>query len=260
MKITNLSENLFRLRKKRGLSQEEFAEHIHISRQAVSKWERGEAYPDTENLIEIAAFYGVTLDELVNAEIDADTREEEKASERACGSGPSWSITVGAAEDSDASANATLDTDTEDPKKGKKKHRIAVKGEIRFDWSDLPYPIIVTVAYLLLGFLTPHGWAIWWTLYVTVPVYYSLVQCIKRRRFCPFAYPVFIAFLYLLVGMAFGIWHPTWIIFVTIPIYYSIASAIDRRLIAKYGKDPEDDEDDDFDEEDDFDVDEDCDE
>ena len=137
MKITNLSENLFRLRKKRGLSQEEFAEHIHISRQAVSKWERGEAYPDTENLIEIAAFYGVTLDELVNAEM-ADTREEEKAGERACGSGPSWSITVGPAEDSEAGATATLDTDAEEPKGGKKKHGIAVKGEIRFDWSDLP--------------------------------------------------------------------------------------------------------------------------
>lgn len=252
MKITNLSENLFRLRKRRGLSQEEFAEHIHISRQAVSKWERGEAYPDTENLIEIAAFYGVTLDELVNAEIDADPREDARVGERAHKSGPSWSITVGAAED-DASADTPDDTDTEEAKTDKEKHGIAVKGEIRFDWSDLPYPIIVTVAYLLLGFLTPHGWAIWWTLYVTVPVYYSLVECIKRRRFGPFAYPVFIAFLYLLVGMAFGIWHPTWIIFVTVPIYYSVASAIDRRLIAKYGKDPEDDED----EDDDFDVDED---
>ena len=66
MKSINLGNNLYNLRKKRGLSQEEFAEKIHISRQAVSKWERGEAFPDIENLIEIAEFYGVTIDELVN--------------------------------------------------------------------------------------------------------------------------------------------------------------------------------------------------
>ena len=66
MKNINLGNNLYNLRKKSGLSQEEFAEKLHISRQAVSKWERGEAFPDTENLIEIAEFYGVTIDELVN--------------------------------------------------------------------------------------------------------------------------------------------------------------------------------------------------
>ncbi len=248
MKITNLSENLFKLRKRRGLSQEEFAEHIHISRQAVSKWERGEAYPDTENLIEIAAFYGVTLDELVNAEIDPDVREDGAKGERAYKPSPSWSLTVSTEEESEAGEDATEKPDGDKGTEGKKKHGIAVKGEVHFDWSDLPYPIIVTVAYLLLGFLTPNGWAIWWTLYVTVPVYYSVVECIKRRRFGQFAYPVFIAFLYLLVGMAYGIWHPTWIIFVTVPIYYSISSAIDRRLIAKYGRTPEDDEDEDEDE------------
>lgn len=56
------------LRKKNGYSQEELAEKIGISRQAVSKWERAEASPDTDNLILLARLYGVTLDELLRTE------------------------------------------------------------------------------------------------------------------------------------------------------------------------------------------------
>ncbi len=53
-------------RKQRGLSQEELAAQIGVSRQAVSKWERAEASPDTDNLIQLAKIYQVTLDELLN--------------------------------------------------------------------------------------------------------------------------------------------------------------------------------------------------
>lgn len=56
------------LRKKNGYSQEELAEKIGISRQAVSKWERAEASPDTDNLILLARLYGVTLDELLKTD------------------------------------------------------------------------------------------------------------------------------------------------------------------------------------------------
>ena len=56
------------LRKKNNLSQEELAEKIGISRQAVSKWERAEASPDTDNLILLAKLYGVTLDDLLKTE------------------------------------------------------------------------------------------------------------------------------------------------------------------------------------------------
>lgn len=55
-------------RKKNKYSQEELAEKIGVSRQAVSKWERAEASPDTDNLIMLAKIYGVTLDELINSD------------------------------------------------------------------------------------------------------------------------------------------------------------------------------------------------
>lgn len=61
------ANRLYELRKKNGLSQEELADKLGISRQAVSKWERAEASPDTDNLILLAKLYGVTLDELLNS-------------------------------------------------------------------------------------------------------------------------------------------------------------------------------------------------
>ena len=61
-----LSENLQELRKRFHFSQEEVAERIGVSRQAVAKWESGETVPDLTNTIALAELYDVTLDELVH--------------------------------------------------------------------------------------------------------------------------------------------------------------------------------------------------
>lgn len=60
-----IANRLVRLRKENHLSQEELAARIGVSRQAVSKWERAEASPDTDNLILLARLYGLSLDELL---------------------------------------------------------------------------------------------------------------------------------------------------------------------------------------------------
>lgn len=61
-----LADTLVSLRKKNGLSQEQLAEKLNISRQAISKWERAESSPDTENLIKLASLYNISLNDLVN--------------------------------------------------------------------------------------------------------------------------------------------------------------------------------------------------
>lgn len=58
--------NLKELRKAHRYTQEEVAEKISVSRQAVAKWENGETVPDINNCIALAELYGVTLDDLVN--------------------------------------------------------------------------------------------------------------------------------------------------------------------------------------------------
>ena len=73
---------LLNYRKKHNLSQEELAEKIGVSRQAVSKWERAEASPDTDNLILLSEIYGVSLDELLKGEkANKETATEESATE-----------------------------------------------------------------------------------------------------------------------------------------------------------------------------------
>lgn len=66
----DFKEKLAAIRKDRGLSQEEIAERIGVSRQAVSKWESGESFPDIDNLIAIGDILGVSIDRLVRRDSD----------------------------------------------------------------------------------------------------------------------------------------------------------------------------------------------
>lgn len=61
-----LSENLYNLRKLHKFSQEQVADRLGVSRQAVAKWETGETAPDIHNCVALAQFYDVSIDELVN--------------------------------------------------------------------------------------------------------------------------------------------------------------------------------------------------
>ena len=74
-----LSEKLYQLRKKSGLSQEQLAEQLNVSRQAVSKWESGNAFPESEKLIIISNYFGVSVDYLIKdvAEDEVKTRNAE---------------------------------------------------------------------------------------------------------------------------------------------------------------------------------------
>ena len=81
-----LNEKLMKIRKAQGLSQEEFGDVIHVSRQAVSLWETGEAVPDTEKLKKIVEKFDVSYEFLLNDEIedekDVDSVFEKKYQKR----------------------------------------------------------------------------------------------------------------------------------------------------------------------------------
>lgn len=288
MNKTNLPNNLYEIRRGAGLSQEEFAEKLGVSRQPVSKWERGEAYPDTENLIVISEMFGVTIDELLRSEnIGADNKnekaEESNNEEPTDGSfrvnvGDKVSLNLSGAitvDDDDTKVKIDLDkgdilVDDEDGqvKVNLGKSGILVntddgvkvklgKGGIVVNTDDddndsdddddedkarkasklsilykVPYPIVTVIAFLAIG-LFAEGWYWAWTLFMTIPLYYSLLDSIRKKRLTEFAYPVFTAFLYCLFGMLYTWWHPGWLIFVTIPVYYPIAEGIDKYIKGK---------------------------
>ncbi|MBR2380980.1 MAG: helix-turn-helix domain-containing protein [Clostridia bacterium] len=274
------ANRLYELRKKHNLSQEELAEKLGVSRQAVSKWERSEASPDTDNLIALAKIYDLSLDELIYGEKEEKKKEkaEEKTEENAneptneksendneelfvniddgkdkVKIGPkgilvededgekvkiSWSgikIETSKKDDDDDDDDELYETVYSSNGKTKKGDnvRIKVKRPTRF-WLEVPYPIICAVAYLIFGcYNICGGWALSWVIFITIPIYYTLVEAIYMRSFAYFAYPVFCAFVYLVCGLYFGNWHPSWIIFVTVPVYYPIADALDKEIRRK---------------------------
>ena len=73
-------EKLQELRKNRGLTQEELAEVLYVSRTAISKWESGRGYPSIDSLKAIASFYSVTIDELLSGEKLISIAEKENKS------------------------------------------------------------------------------------------------------------------------------------------------------------------------------------
>ncbi len=73
-------EKLQELRKQRGLTQEELAEALYVSRTAISKWESGRGYPSIDSLKEISKYFSVTIDELLSGEKLLSIAEKENES------------------------------------------------------------------------------------------------------------------------------------------------------------------------------------
>lgn len=72
----SLGNNFFKVRKQKGLSQEEVAEKPGISRRTVSKWETDETLPDIRQAKRLAVLYGMSLGELIEFDIDVKEMQE----------------------------------------------------------------------------------------------------------------------------------------------------------------------------------------
>ncbi|MCO8193890.1 MULTISPECIES: helix-turn-helix domain-containing protein [Anaerofustis] len=72
----NFGTNLQNLRKKHDLSQEQLAEKLEVSRQAVSKWENGSSYPEMDKLIMLSELFNIDIDMLIKGNLDIENNEE----------------------------------------------------------------------------------------------------------------------------------------------------------------------------------------
>lgn len=73
------SKKLYELRKKNGLSQEEMANKLNVTRQTISKWELGESTPDMEKLIILSDYFNISLDELVLGKVPKQSENNAKS-------------------------------------------------------------------------------------------------------------------------------------------------------------------------------------
>lgn len=82
-----VGERVYRLRTERGMSQEELAGALRVSRQSVSKWETGGSVPELDKLVKLSELFGVTLDELVRGAPEEDTLPERPSAADECPAG-----------------------------------------------------------------------------------------------------------------------------------------------------------------------------
>ena len=260
-----IANRLINLRKKNGLSQEELAAKLGLSRQAVSKWERAEASPDTDNLICLAKLYGVSLDELLKTEDDVETIVEEQVKEESKGSSQDkdeededdgYTINETSSKESFYIGSKGIHIKDGDDEVHIGSHGIYVhdsdgtevnlgaSGGYAWKWEEkskirLAEGIVagsllflVTAAYVVCGCLIPGVWAWGWVAFFLVPLAACIFETIRSKTFESFSGAI--AFLsciaYFALGYAAGLWHPGWVVFLAIPLYAIVAGLLDKCL------------------------------
>ena len=258
------AKRLFEYRKANGFSQEELAEKIGVSRQAISKWERSESSPDTDNLIALANLYGITIDELLNGTDAPKKISEDQPKEEPDKESPKNEEFPNDEKKESTNADFTNGFTKEngkdkvhigwdgihvESKDGDNVHvgtngvHVETKDGHIYNKSTPPFyspkpeknpwlhallPISIVCLYLFFGFFTKNGWAVGWIMFLFIPIIETAVTAIKTKNPAHFCYPVFVAAMYLSGGMILHIWHPTWILFITIPMYYIICDTYNK--------------------------------
>lgn len=186
-----LADRLVELRKENKLSQEALAEKLGLSRQAISKWERAEASPDTDNLIALADLYGLTLDQLLgNDEVKTEPQPQH--------------------------AKKSLSAKQIKGKSNLKKAPLLFLGAIA----------VYVGGGIILG---AFWWLLMWILFPIVLGYTfsALSMCFEDRKLLSILFStiaaIFLAVsLYIALGVAFHLWGIAWLIFLAIPAYVYI--------------------------------------
>lgn len=191
-----IANRLVQLRKENGLSQEALAAKLGISRQAISKWERAEASPDTDNLMALAELYGMSLDALLNT-----------------------------ANDQYVLNSGEQEADKDEKKVKKEKTELQKKAIKMFKF---PFPLFVVLIFLAFGFAA-NLWHPAWLVFLLIPIYYHLAGALcvtnKKARLLAMPVPEVALLVYLCFGILANLWSPTWIVFLVIPLYYWLVAS-----------------------------------
>lgn len=236
-----MANRLVERRKAAGLSQEALAERLGVSRQAVSKWERSESSPDTDNLIALANLYGVSLDDLLYADADAAAYASAPAEEHA-------STDADPADDPRADGEADGRCDGFDD--SQENFHIGPDGifvddgkdHVRINWQD--------GVHVVDG---KHGDTVhvgWDGVQVNDQHYRNIADFHEQhpewshehyrghgkraglaRGWASFPFPVVAILAYILAGFATGDWLQWLFIAFTIPLYYVIGAFIGSRSL-----------------------------
>ena len=187
----SLGERLYELRKKKGLSQEEVAEKLNVTRQSVSKWETDESKPDFDKIVPICELYEISTNELLNG-----TKEEKEEKE----------VEV-------------INNDN------KKKRAIIISTAVFLYFTALIWIVVSEVAFNLNEGFMVGGFFLICAIATCLLIYQGIVlstTITKKRKEksnnekkmdgIVELVSIIFAIIYLLVSFLTGAWHITWII------------------------------------------------
>lgn len=224
----SFGSNIGYLRKKQGITQEELAERMYVSRQTVSRWETDSVYPDVETVIRLCDILECDMETLVRGDATRSAANEEKT--------------------------APKPEQQEKNEDSGKAHKLEARAEIELEVGRskvlriveaLLFPLAL-VSYLVMGVV----WDLWhpgWLVFVGAALIGSLISAINRPQesrvkgtaesmsgvdwdrinaaFCAIAFLVAVL-VYIVLGLAWNLWHPGWLIFVVAAVLCGISSVL----------------------------------
>ncbi len=228
-----IATRLVELRKANKLSQEALAEKLGISRQAVSKWERAEASPDTDNLIALAKLYHVSLDELlkINEEEERGSAGGVDVGTDGIAGGSAVSAGMRGAEGevlpadtreagesiTEQAAGSCREGGQEDTGVGEDDVYIGLKGihvkshsgeEVHIDRRGIHVRDMKSDVHIGGNGVFVNG---------------------EKVRSVEIPLGVLAIIIYIVIGFCFDLWHPGWLLFILIPIISSLVDAVCKR-------------------------------
>ena len=228
-----IADRLIKLRKKHGYSQEDLADKLGLSRQAVSKWERAEASPDTDNLICLSKLYGISLDELLSTDEDVDTIVKEQVKEDKEG--------IHLVDDDGSEVHISNKGFKAFDKNGHMIQKEKSKPLLILDIIDACLSFLALITYILLGVFLGM-WAGGWVFFFVPDIICSIIRCVIKKNANKFNMAFTSLFIFFFVcmvvpGMSASLWHPMWVVFLAIPAYHSIVGSINKALGKKEEED-----------------------
>lgn len=169
-----IEEKILTLRKQHGLSQEQLAEKIGVSRQSISKWELGEASPDLGNIVRLSEVFNISTDYLLKDFPSGESKAAEQTTE----------------------IKASIEAASKD---------IIIRNRRRGRFS-VDIWLLALVAFFLLGYF--DFWHPGWVVFlIAIPL-----SAIKRGKFISVDIWLLALVAFFILGF-FGYWHPGWLVF-----------------------------------------------
>lgn len=249
----DIAKRLADRRRAAGFTQEELAEKLGVSRQAVSKWECSESSPDTDNLISLARLYDVSLDDLLYTDVERDCIDaaggqgvgEEGGAEEPDAAGRADTHADEGADDGDALGDEPATGDAAESREGDGTTHIGLDGIHVEDGKDYVHINWRDGVNVIDGKKGDHVHVGWDGIHINDREFDNLADANAYmgtgkkgssflRTWNRFPFPLVVLIAYILVGLVYEAWGYGLFLIAAIPVYYALGGLFGAKRIAAF--------------------------